>query len=75
MVSKIKLGDIITKLAKILNIPHCPKCEKRRLILNEIQKIGLKETVKRMAAVDMNTERESQTLKEVVNKLTDCCKE
>ena len=75
MVSKIKLGDIIAKLAKILNIPHCPKCEKRRLILNEIQKIGLKETVKRMAAVDMNTERESQTLKEVVNKLTDCCKE
>ena len=75
MVSKIKLGDIIAKLAKILNIPHCPECEKRRLILNEIQKIGLKETVKRMAAVDMNTERESQTLKEVVNKLTDCCKE
>jgi len=75
MVNKIKLGDIIAKLAKILNIPHCPKCEKRRLILNEIQKIGLKATVKRMAAVDMNTERESQTLKEVVNKLTDCCKE
>ena len=75
MVNKIKLGDIIAKLAKILNIPHCPKCEKRRLILNEIQKIGLKAKVKRMAAVDMNTERESQTLKEVVNKLTDCCKE
>ena len=75
MVNKVKLGDIIAKLAKILNIPHCPKCEKRRLILNEIQKIGLKETVTRMAAVDMNTERESQTLKEVVNKLTDCCKE
>ena len=75
MVNKIKLGDIIAKLAKILNIPHCPKCEKRRLILNEIQKIELKATVKRMAAVDMNTERESQTLKEVVNKLTDCCKE
>ena len=75
MINKVKLGDIIAKLAKILNIPHCPKCEKRRLILNEIQKIGLKETVKRMAAVDMNTERESQTLKEVVHKLTDCCKE
>jgi len=75
MVNKIKLGDTIAKLAKILGIPHCPKCEKRRLILNEIQKIGLKETVKRMATVDKDTKKKSQALKEAVNKLLDCCKE
>ncbi len=75
MVNKIKLGDTIAKLAKILGIPHCPKCEKRRLILNEIQKIGLKETVKKMAAVDGDIKKENQALKEVVNELLDCCKE
>ncbi len=75
MVNKIKFGDTIAKLTKILGIPHCPKCEKRRLILNEIQKIGLRETVKRMATVDRDTKKKKQALKEVVNKLTDCCKE
>ncbi len=75
MVNKIKFGDTIAKLAKILGIPHCTKCEKRRLILNEIQKIGLKETVKRMTAIDKDTKREKQALKVAVNKLTDCCNE
>ncbi len=75
MANKIKFGDTIAKLTKILGIPHCAKCEKRRLILNEIQSIGLKETVRRMAAVDKDVKREKRALKEAVNKLTDCCKE
>mgnify|MGYP001574599158 FL=1 len=33
---KLKLGDAIAKITKILHIPHCAKCEKRRQILNEI---------------------------------------
>ncbi len=76
MTSKIRLGDAIARLTKILGIQHCPKCEKRRLILNEIQKVGLKETAKRMAAVNKNTEEtEVLALKDVINQLTDCCKE
>ncbi len=76
MTNKIKLGDAIARLTKILGIRHCPKCEKRRLILNEIQNVGLKETAKRMAAVNNSTkEAEAVALKDVVNKLTDCCKE
>lgn len=36
MKQKLKLGDAIAKITKILRIPHCQKCEKRRQILNEI---------------------------------------
>lgn len=76
MANKIKLGDAIAKLTKILHIPHCEKCEKRRLILNEIQKLGFKKTAKRMMALEETTEKEqNKALKEVVAKLTDCCKE
>ncbi len=70
----IKFGNTIAKLAKMLGIPHCPGCEKRRLILNEIQKIGLKETAKRMASVDRDTKNEAEDLREVVDTLLDCCK-
>jgi hypothetical protein len=45
---KFRLGDAVAKLAKILHIPHCANCEKRRLILNEIEQAGLKETLKRL---------------------------
>lgn len=76
MNKQIKLGDTVAKLAKALGIPHCPKCEKRRLILNEIQKLGLKETARRMLAVNRNTtNKENRALKDVVAKLTDCCKD
>ena len=37
---KLKVGDIIAKITKVLHIPHCQKCEKRRLILNEIGEKG-----------------------------------
>ncbi|KKW35541.1 MAG: hypothetical protein UY83_C0006G0018 [Candidatus Adlerbacteria bacterium GW2011_GWA1_54_10] len=46
--SRFKLGDAIARVAKILRIPHCQNCEKRRLILNEIQTLGVKETIKRL---------------------------
>ena len=36
----LKLGDAIAKLTKILHIPHCAKCEKRKIILNEIGEEG-----------------------------------
>jgi len=44
----IKLGDTIAKLTKILHIPHCKKCERRRLILNEISEFGLRETMRKL---------------------------
>lgn len=76
MNKQIKLGDAIAKLTKTLGIPHCPKCEQRRLILNEIKKLGLKETAKRMMAVNRSTvTEENRALKDVVAKLTDCCKD
>ena len=45
---QFKLGDAIAKLARFLRIPHCTNCERRRIILNEIQTAGLKETMKRL---------------------------
>lgn len=45
---KIKLGDLIAKITKFLHIPHCIKCEKRRVILNEVAEAGLKETLKKL---------------------------
>ena len=45
---QFKLGDAIAKLAKILHIPHCLKCEKRRLILNEVRTLGVKETINKL---------------------------
>ena len=73
MAKSIKLGNMIAGLTKVLRISHCDKCEQRRVILNEIQKIGLKETVKRMRAIGNIPKNED--LKDVIAKLTDCCKE
>jgi len=42
---RFKLGDAIARFTKILGIPHCIRCEKRRLILNDAQELGLKETL------------------------------
>ncbi len=75
---KFKLGDAVAKLTKALHIPHCEKCERRRLILNEIQKLGVKETVKRLKAVGNaeKTDREKEAqLKVVMEKLRECCDE
>ena len=71
MVAKkqFKLGDAISKLTKIFRIPHCQKCEKRRLILNEIQKLGVKETAKMLK----NSEKENWSLEDIINKMKDCC--
>ncbi|MBI2612385.1 hypothetical protein HYW59_01045 [Candidatus Kaiserbacteria bacterium] len=45
---QLKLGDAIAWLAKLLHIPHCASCERRRVILNEIQTAGVKETLRRL---------------------------
>ena len=42
---KIKLGDAIAKLTKILGIKHCSKCEKRREILNNIEGWDVKDII------------------------------
>jgi thermostable 8-oxoguanine DNA glycosylase len=71
---QIKLGDAIAGLTKALHIPHCPKCEKRRQILNEIQSLGLKETVHRLRKVgESNTNVTNKDVKEIIKKLEDCC--
>lgn len=74
MVKQIKLGDAIAGLTKVLHIPHCSKCEKRRQILNEIQNLGIKETVRRLREVsDNNTKVTDKNVKEIMKKLEDCC--
>ena len=44
----IQFGDVISKLTKILNIPHCSRCEQRRRILNEAKKFGIKQTIQKL---------------------------
>ena len=44
----LKLGDLIARITKFLRIPHCKNCEKRRVILNEIGEVGIKETLKKL---------------------------
>ena len=46
--NRFKLGDLIAKITKALGIPHCLKCEKRRVILNELQEAGLRETLEKL---------------------------
>ncbi len=70
----IKLGDAIAGLTKALHIPHCSKCEKRRQILNEIQSLGIKETVRRLKEVNESSINvTSKNVKEIIKKLEDCC--
>jgi len=45
---KIKLGDSFAKLTKILGIKHCWKCEKRREILNNIEKWDVKDIIQKL---------------------------
>ncbi len=48
MTKKLRLGDLIASITKFLHIPHCENCEKRRVVLNEVGKVGIKETLKRL---------------------------
>ena len=41
----LQVGDMIAALTKTLGIKPCASCEKRRLILNRIREIGLKDTI------------------------------
>lgn len=74
---QIKLGDAIAKIVKVLHIPHCEKCEQRRLILNEIRTLGIKETIKKLKAVNPSKPKEkydqSWSLEEIIKKMEDCC--
>ena len=45
---KFKLGDMIAWITRMLHIPHCKNCEKRRVILNEVTEAGIKETLKKL---------------------------
>lgn len=76
---QFKLGDMVGKIAKALHIPHCEKCEQRRLILNEVKSLGIGETIKKLRAVGLsvssNGSNEKKSIEEVISKLTDCCKE
>jgi len=74
---QLKLGDAIAKLAHVLRIPHCPQCERRRLILNEIHKVGVRETVKRLRAIGFHPSakrtEEKWSVEDIVKKMEDCC--
>ena len=74
---QLKLGDAIARLAKVFRIPHCPGCEQRRLILNEIQKVGIQETVRRLRAMGFYSlaKRADQkwSVEDIVKKMEECC--
>ena len=75
---QLKLGDAIAKLAQVLRIPHCPECEQRRLILNEIQKVGVRETVRRLRAVGFSysaKRTDERSVEDIVKKMEECCDE
>lgn len=76
---QLKLGDAVAKVAKALHISHCEKCEQRRLILNEIRILGMKETIKKLKAVGFSESKkksgESWSVEEIVKKMEDCCDE
>lgn len=75
---QFRLGDMVAKMAKALHIPHCEKCEQRRLILNAVKSSGIKETLRKLKAVgfSVSPERsnEKKSMEEIIKKLTDCCK-
>jgi hypothetical protein len=76
---QLKIGDMIANMAKALHIPHCEKCEQRRLILNEVKSLGIGETIKKLRAigapVSSKHSDEKKSIEEVISKLTDCCKD
>lgn len=76
---QLKLGDAVAKIARVLHIPHCEKCEQRRLILNEIKNLGVKETISKLKAVGFSESKkksdESWSVEEIVKKMEDCCDE
>jgi hypothetical protein len=75
---QLKLGDTVAKIARLLRIPHCEKCERRRRILNEIRTLGMKETIRRLRVVGLsksNGDNESWSVEEIIKKMEDCCDE
>lgn len=74
---QLKLGDAVANVARALHIPHCEKCEQRRLILNEIALIGIKETMRRLGAIGLSRSKKKSgkawTVEELIKKMEDCC--
>ena len=74
---QLKLGDAIARLAKVFRIPHCPGCEQRRLILNEIQKVGIQETVRRLKVTGFRASLKradgASSVEDIVKKMEECC--
>ena len=74
---ELRLGDVITKLASALHIPQCEKCEQRQRILNEIQKVGVKETIRRLREVGFSyssgTSEKPPSLQALIKEMEDCC--
>lgn len=74
---QLKLGDVVAKVAKILHIPHCEKCEQRRLILNKIRTLGVRETIKRLKAIGLSKPKEKSdelwSVEEIIKRMEDCC--
>jgi len=48
MIKQFKLGDTISRFTKMLHIPHCKMCERRRKILNEFGVTSIKEIFKKL---------------------------
>jgi len=70
----LKLGNAIAKLTKVLHIPHCEKCEQRRQILNEVRRLGVKETARKLMVLESKKKSDkSVELKDIMKKLEDCC--
>ena len=44
----IPYGDYLAKLTRVLHIPHCSKCEQRKLIMNKISQIGWAEALRQV---------------------------
>lgn len=76
---QFRLGDMVAKMAKALHIPHCDRCEQRRLILNEVRSSGIRETIRKLRAVGFSVSpkhsNEKKSIEEIISRLTDCCKE
>lgn len=76
---QFKLGNMVAKIAKALHVSHCDKCEQRRLILNEVGSLGIRETIKKLRAVGFfvspKHSNEKKSIEEIISRLKDCCKE
>ena len=70
---ELKIGDAIARLTRALGIRHCPRCEQRRLILNEMRRLGIRETARRLMSIEKNSGDETENVKKIMKELEECC--